>query len=227
MKVLCAIGKRNQVVAFTRLELVIILLVVTVLVLVTLPVLAKSRVKAKFTRCAANLTQIGAAMQDWANEHTNTVNSGDMYPTMVPTNFGGSLEFVRAGQAFRHFQAASNEIRTTALLVCPSDSRRPSGDWRTLANSNLSYFFSVEAFVSEDSMMFLAGDRHLEDDSPKSGGMLVVTTNSSLRWGKELHSGRGGNAVLADGSVQQSISSLAYFIPTPLTNAFVNRLEFP
>ena len=214
--------------AFTRLELVIVVLVVTVLVLVILPVLAKSRVKAQFTRCADNLTQIGTAMNAWSNEHTNSVNAGDKYPAMVPTNFGGSLEFAGTGQAFRHFQAASNEIGSTDLLVCPSDSRRRSGDWRTLANSNVSYFISIEALVSEDStMMFLAGDRHLNDVPPRKGQILSVTTNSSLRFGKELHSGRGGHAIHVGGSLSYSESTLPYFIPTPLTNPFVNRLEFP
>lgn len=213
--------------AFTRLELVIVVLVVTVLVLLIVPGLVKAHEKSQRIRCASNLMQIGSAMKTWAVGNTNPVTGGDRYPVTVPTNFGGSLEFVGTDQVFRHFQTASNEIGSTVVLVCPSDSRRPSGDWRTLANSNISYFISVGADATMPNMV-LAGDRHLDSLPPRKGGVLLLTTNTTLRWGPELHSGNVGNVVLSDGSVQQpSASPLPAPISGGVTVAFTNRLEFP
>ena len=213
--------------AFTRLELVVVVVILLVLVFLLLPALSNYGKPAKRVTCAAQLKKIGYGMSVVAIDHTNLVAGGNNYSVLVPTNLGGSLEFAGTGQVFRHFQALSNEVVSTAALVCPSDSRRPSGDWRTLVNSNISYFISVGADETMPNML-LAGDRHLDSLPPRKGGVLLLTTNTTLRWGLELHSGQGGNVVLADGSVPMlSASSLPTLISTDVTVAFTNRLEFP
>lgn len=211
----------SQASAFTRLELVIVILILAVLVVLFIPAYSNARAKAQRIRCASHLKGIGISMKVWANDH------GDKFPTMVSTNLGGSLEFAETGQVFRHFQATSNETYTTDRLTCPSDSRRRGLDWPTLANSNVSYFIGLDA--DETSPQFLlAGDRHLDGTPPKTRNLLLSTTNTSLSWGTNLHAGTGGNVGLADGSAYQLTGAeLTRFLLMGVTNAFTNRLEFP
>ena len=210
--------------AFTRLELVIIVLVVTVLILLIVPGLVKAREKSQLTRCANNLVKIGKAMTTWAAGHTNPLTGAGAYSPRVPTNFGGSLEFAGTRQVFQHFRAMSNELGSTALLVCPSDSREPGSSWLTLANTNLSYFISLDADPRIQDRL-LTGDRHLDSVSPWKGAMLVVSTNTTFSWRPKLHQGNSGNVVLSDGSVLQvPVSSVG---PDLVRSDHTNRLEFP
>lgn len=207
--------------AFTRLELVIVILILAVLVALLLPALTNARIKAQRIRCVSHLKGIGISMKVWANDHR------DKFPTMVSTNLGGSLEFAETGQVFRHFQATSNETYTTDWLTCPSDSRRHSRDWPKLANSNVSYFIGLDADETAPQFL-LVGDRHLDGTPPKTRNLLLSTTNTSLSWGTNLHAGTGGNVGLADGSAYQLAGpELTRFLLIGVTNAFTNRLEFP
>ncbi len=208
--------------AFSRLELVIVILILAVLVVLLIPAFSNARAKAQRIRCASHLKGIGISMKVWANDH------GDKFPMRASTNTRGSLDFAETGQVFRHFQAASNETYSTETLTCPSDSRRRARDWPTLNNSNVSYFIGLDA--DETSPQFLlAGDRHLDGTPPKARNLLLSTTNTSLTWGPELHGGMMvGNVGLSDGSAHQLAGpGLTRYLLIGVTNAFTNRLEFP
>ena len=224
MKVPQQIRQRSYSVAFTRLELVIVVLVVTVLVLLIVPGLVRAREKSRLTRCANNLVQIGTAMTNWAAGHTNSATGAGEYAPRVPTNYGGSLEFADTGQVFQHFRAMSNELGSTAVLVCPSDSRQAGSSWLTLADTNLSYFISLGADPRIGDWL-LTGDRHLDSVPPRRGAVLEVSTNTLFRWRPELHQGNSGNVVLSDGSVLQVPASSVG--PDLVHSVHTNRLKFP
>lgn len=207
--------------AFSRLELVIVILILAVLVLLFIPAFSNARTKAQRIRCVSRLIQIGLSMKVWANDHR------DRFPAMLSTNLGGSLEFAETGQVFRHFQVTSNETFVTETLTCPSDTRRHSRNWQTLGNSNISYFIGLEADETAPQLI-LAGDRSLDGMPSMSNGILYHMTNTALSWKSNLHNGTGGNVVLADGSAYQLPGpELARFLLMGVTNAFTNRLEFP
>ena len=64
--------------AFTRLELVVVLAVLSLLAAVTWPALAVSAGRSERVTCINNLRQIGRAFQMWGNDH------GGQRPWRVP-----------------------------------------------------------------------------------------------------------------------------------------------
>jgi len=91
-------------------------------------------------KCVTQLKQIGLVFQLWA------MDNNDHYPFNVSTNAGGTMEFCARGNdgfdasAAIHFQVMSNELGSTTLLVCPSDStKKPAMDFRTLQATNVTY----------------------------------------------------------------------------------------
>lgn len=207
--------------AFSRLELVVVILILAVLVALLLPALSGARVKAHRVNCVSHLVQIGLAMKVWANDHR------DKFPMAVSTNLGGTIEFTGTGQAFRHFQAISNEVSVSEVLTCRLDTRRPARDWQTMGNSNVSYFIGLDADETAPRSI-LAGDRTLDGMPRASASLLIHSTNTVLRWPTNSHAGTGGNVVFADGSAYQLPGhELTSLLSRGATTDFTNRLEFP
>src|SRR5262245_48718555 len=125
---------------FTLVELLVIIGISAVITGTGIVALIRARARAGAICCNCNLKQIGLSIRIWANDHA------DQYPGQVSTNQGGTKELVAGGNAFRHFQTLSNELSTPKVLVCLGDSdRKVARDFLTLANSNLSYFVSLDA----------------------------------------------------------------------------------
>lgn len=212
--------------AFTRLELVITVLLVVFIAFVALSMRKAVRLHADPVECGSNLKHVGLALLIWANDHN------DKFPTTVSTNLGGSQEYAGTSQAFRHILSLTNQLGTPTKLVCPADSRIASRDWLSLTNANISYFISLDAEVREGGMLLL-GDRHLDGKPSKVGGLLVLNTNSSLGWGPSNHGEKFGNLMLVDGSVHGVYTpefygpELTRFVQKSLTGTVSNRLEFP
>ena len=206
--------------AFTRLELVITVLLIVLVGYVALSMRKAVRLHTDPVECGNNLMHVGLAMRIWANDHT------DKFPTMVSTNLGGSQEYAEAGLVFRHYLSLSNQLESPMKLVCPADSRRASRDWASLMNSNISYFISLDAEDREGGT-FWSGDRHLDSNPSRPGSLLALTRKTSARWGSGLHGDLGGN-VLIDGIVQPvGAPELTKFVQKGLAGIVTNRLEFP
>ena len=77
--------------AFTLVELLIVIAIIGILAALLLPVLGRTKSRAKKIECVANLKQTGLAFQLFAHDHSGK------FPAHVSTNDGGSLEFVARG----------------------------------------------------------------------------------------------------------------------------------
>lgn len=205
-------------VAFTRIELLVVLGVITVMAALVLPGIARQKQRVRRVQCTHNLKILGLAFRFRA------INGGNQSFSQASTNKEGALHRITSVVAFRYFQVMSNELNPK-LLVCPADVRMPAQDLgHGFSNTNLSYFVGLDA-DERYPQMFLYGDRNLTNGLPLQEGILLLVPNRPLRWTHELHN-RQGNVALADGSVQGWASS-------HLSNAvssvvgFTNRLAMP
>jgi prepilin-type processing-associated H-X9-DG protein len=208
--------------AFTVVELLVLILTLAVMFLLLLPAIMPRRCSCTAVRinCVNDLKQIGLSFRIWSGDNR------DRYPMQVPTNEGGTMEFLAGTNVFAHFRAMSNELNTPKVLVCPADKKRmPATNFISdLDNGHLSYFVGVDANET-NAAMILAGDRNITNGMPLRRGMLTLRTNRPAGWTAEIHN-KNGNIALADGSVQQvSTARLRDAVATTGTNA--NRLAFP
>ena len=187
--------------SFKRWDLVaIIAITALVFAVVILPALNHAKNKGARIRCVSYLKQIGLSHRIYANDHH------DFYPASV----GATNPVIRAealtGRSAPIFQAMSNELSQTLILVCPTDTRPRAVNWNELTTTNLSYFVGLDARDTKPGMI-LTGDRNLALDGQLLSGVVPLGTNSSLAWTKDMHRQRG-NIGLADGSVQQVTTEL-------------------
>ncbi|MBA4148714.1 MAG: prepilin-type N-terminal cleavage/methylation domain-containing protein [Verrucomicrobia bacterium] len=186
---------RQAQTAFTLIELILVVAIIGILASHLLPALAKAKPKVYQTRCLSNLKQAGIAFHMFAHDH------GNLFPMTVPQQSGGSLEFAQTGDAFRHFKALSNELSTTRILACPSDTRTSAPDWGSFDNSHLSYFVGVDAKMNYPNSL-LAGDRNISHDSVLRSNILQTNFAITVGWTTNLHKARG-NVLFAGGHVLQ------------------------
>jgi len=182
-------------IAFTLIELIVVIGVMVILMALVISAAARARDKSRKISCSCNLKQIGLAFRIFANDN------GDAYPMSVSTKKGGSIEYLTATDVFRHFRAMSNELSTPTILVCPADNRKPAPSFSVLSNANISYFVGLNA-TAVFPQTLLAGDRNLMTNGvPVGSGVVVLTTNLAVGWTAALHKG-SANVLLGDGSVQ-------------------------
>ena len=113
------------------------------------------------------------------------------------------MEYVGAGQVFRHYLALSNELNSPKVLACGSDTARLRGsDFAGLSDRNLSYFVGLDA-TETNPRTILSGDRNVSTNGRLISGILTVTNSSGVGWTKDIHQ-HAGNVGLGDGSVLQA-----------------------
>lgn len=185
--------------AFTLLELVLVIAIITILVSLLLPAFAKARLKADRVKCVNNLKEIGMGFHLFANDHQGHL------PMEISIRDGGTLEYVPGGNAFKHFQALSNELLNPRLLICPVDFRSSAKDWSSLRNTNLSYFVALDAKLNISQSLF-AGDRNISQTEMELSNVLQMTY-TNVQWTSNLHNGQG-NLLFGDGRVAQANNQL-------------------
>src|SRR5687767_14265506 len=74
----------DQALAFTRIELLVVLGALALLTLLAVPVLANGKAGSQRAVCASNLARIGQALALWGAER------GDLYPWQVQASLGGT-----------------------------------------------------------------------------------------------------------------------------------------
>ncbi len=193
----------RQAGAFTLLELLLVITIIAILAGLLLPAIQKAKGRARRVQCVNNLKEMGVAFHSFAHDHDGK------FPMQVPTNAGGSLEFLRAATnalgstyfAFRHFQALSNDLVTPRILICPADTRAVADNFRDLKNDQVSYFAGAAAeFDKPDSI--LAGDRNITSFTPGSGTVVRLDSPNAIGWTGDLHEYKG-NLLFADGRVEE------------------------
>jgi len=228
---------------FTRLELVVVLLTITLLGTVAFSVLGNTFTRTDLAVCSNNLRQIGRAFQMWASDHggenpwwTPYTSGGSFIPPGGPLPPGNSITIPGAGllpvtlrnQVWFQFGFIGEELRTPALLVCPSDAVRVRAqtfssnstngyfhpNFQTRANS---YFIGAHA-LQQFPFTMLSGDRSIKDHGQNSsclvnvGGISVIYLYGSQGWTTTLHP-ISGNLLLNDGRVEEmTVSKLGIFL---------------
>jgi prepilin-type N-terminal cleavage/methylation domain-containing protein/prepilin-type processing-associated H-X9-DG protein len=189
--------------AFTILELLCVIAIITILAALLLPVLSRGTAKAKRIQCMNGLHQIGLAFHMFAQDHNNAF---PMASTLTQSSSKDSPKNVQWFNSqfffgFRPFQIISNELSSSKVLVCPTDDRQAT-NFSALQDKNVSYFSGLKAdYLKPQSL--LAGDRNVTNDSAGRITLVELGPNQPLRWTSGLH-GFQGNLLFADGSVQRS-----------------------
>ena len=226
---------------FTRIDLTIVLACVTLISAMGLSVLGDNRERSERVVCVNNLRQIGRAYNMWANDHggenpfwTHYNNGGAFYPASSPPPPSGVYNIPGVGMlpatlrnnAWFQFLFINQELRTPAVLVCPSDQtklraqefstdRSKGFASSTYMDRATSYFVGFHA-VNQNPSSLLSGDRTLRADGqngscPANVGSVSVIVSTS-GWVSGLHNA-GGNLLLNDGRVEElSTAGFARFL---------------
>lgn len=197
--------------AFTKVELLVVLVVIGVLVLKLIPKLQRDKAVAQRISCNGHLKNIGFCFRIFATDNEGflpfqfSTNSPGTNNLISRPNFGGTLEYaLDPASAWRHFAVISNELSTPIIVNCPADRERaPARTFQEFTNNRfLSYTVGISA-VEEQPQSILASDRNLVlNGLAVSNTVLTFATNMNLAWDHRIHVG-AGNALLGDGSVQQ------------------------
>lgn len=214
--------------ALTSIECLVVIALLVILAVVAVAQLRKAKSHTAYISCTSNLKQIGFAFRLWANDNQSH------YPMQLSTNKGGTKELTSAGETYRHFFAAGNEISSPKVLVCPRDQTRTNLPWfptnfTQFSNSNISYFIGLDADET-DPHLLLSGDRNLTNNPASNGPIMMLSGQSDVGWTRELHSVEAkesaGNVGLADGGARQVSTRRLREVLANATNV-VQRIMLP
>lgn len=218
--------------AFTSIDLLVVIVVLTVLIGLLMPALSREKAKAERINCTGYLKNIGLGFRTFATDHQ------DKYPMKVSTNSGGSAEWIAmkaegAKYLYMTFRCLSNELSTPKILRCRTDKKVLATNWDSALTSGkdksgngcLSYGLGIEAAEAKPTMI-LSMDRNITNGG--NGGSAVFTAKNPCSqygnlgtnhtpsmgagWSDDMHQ-NCGNAALGDGSVQGlSVARLQYLL---------------
>ena len=180
---------RQRSSAFTLVELLVVIGIITILIGILLPVMSRARDAANRTKCLANLRTLGQAMVMYANA------SKGWLPNMNPANT------VNDAAATSEVLVALNRdhIRAAATFHCPSDQDPPpekieTADYDAPNSARTSYeFYSVWWMPEFGPKITKVKDAPIAWDLNGGNPLLGPRQN---------HGRKGGNVVFSDGHAE-------------------------
>ena len=193
-----------------------VIAIIAILAGLLLSALAGAKEKGRCAKCISNLRQVSLGFRTFA------LDAEGYYPWHVLPSDGGTYGS-SAGTIWRNYRAASNELITPKILVCPSDPATKATviDWSAgtngLAHSAnrelaVSYFIGLDSY-EQLAVTLIAGDRNIIGGKssqcasvradPGVAAVLLRPTNNAIAWSGGIH-GSQGNIAVSDGSVQKT-----------------------
>jgi type II secretory pathway pseudopilin PulG len=201
--------------AFTITELLVVLALVVIFFFMMRPVTVNEVGKPRSVQCRNNQKQVALGQIMWLSDHA------DRFPWEVPTAEGGTREQATDDNAAIHFKVLSNYVAKPPVFVCPTDPKKlPANTVQEMVVSNLSFFANLDAIyptrITNRTVLknwaALMGDRHLKlDGRSAKPGVLVIRSNSSVAWTRELHSEAKktiGTITFVDGHAEKIMENL-------------------
>ena len=213
--------------AFTKLELIVVVVVVFLGVFVFMSALNSEKGKSPRVNCTSSLKQTALAFVLWSNDN-GTGPDSPRYPTRLHEVLGTSTEPADNRQMVDTFVAISTQLYTPRLLICPGDKKRkPAESFKGLTTRNISYFLAMDLNATNANQVLL-GDRDVAVNKTQAApGILRVSDPDAISWAGVIHGrkeGVGGNVALIDGSAHQVTSKgLRDLLPY---NGFANNNRF-
>ena len=172
LRIYCSSNQRSM--ALTRLEVLVIIITIAILsVLLWNFVFVKSKCTGSI-RDLSNVKNVALAFRIFA------ADNNDMFPQMISTNNGGSLEFTNNAMfTYKHFAAMSNELYTPKILVSPMQDDWPRIKATTFSeNINKQYDSGLVPFNTNKNISYYVG---LNADETQPQALLTgwrMITNS-------------------------------------------------
>jgi hypothetical protein len=217
---------RRHASAFTRFELVVVIVIIGALVATILPSIRPARQRSG-PSCMNRLQNIGRAYRLWADDH------GGHFPASESVTNRGWKELLsspdQGAKCWVNYAIMADVLgQSPKLLVCPADERTPAARFNSkgmdvepvwtnfMTDNTVSYFVGVSADES-DPRSILGGDRNLGPGtvpaadygySPANarGNDVAIPIAGQVSWSLKMHSAGNtagvGNILLGDGSVQ-------------------------
>ena len=218
--------------ALSRIETILIVLLLVVLAVLALMWANQGlRERAMRFKCRNNVRSMAFAYKVFANDND------DKFPFSTTNALATSnMAATNDHTLWLHFQAMSNELASSKILICPADRER-FGDIKrdfgagadglgAAGNAAVSYGGSLDASEARPNTILLLDRNLMTNIWNLSGKMLLAVSNRPPpEWDQRMHN-LCGNAALADGSVQQ-VSNAGLADLVRLQGIATNRLLLP